>query len=348
MYALTDDLPELRTKHPFVMYDMLKDIPAGIRATINIAESQDLPLDKPPYYFTGNGTAFHSAIAGAQSISNHDDRIKFVQAYELEKFWKPSGTIIAYSHTGKTKSTVDAVRRHRGLNMTIGVSHFPHSPLLENTLHQVVIGNSPDASLCNTKAFFDNAFHAMYLASRIMSRNVDMRAISGAIISAGDGMDQSARSLADKLRDIGSIYVLGAGPDIVFARETAQKLREATHLRSEGIELEEFNHGCTAVMDEGTLLIIANNRTVNGRVSDIVRASREVGSRTLVLNGDGDYSFNFETFNDGITDTLLNVLAIYYFAYHLAVKIGVNPDLLRFEDSRYRRYDDVIFPPGAH
>ncbi len=345
---VTDDLPERRKGHPYVMYDMLKDTPDGIRTTIELTEKQNFHLDREPFYFTGNGTAFHSAVTGAQILSDHDDRIKFVQAFELEKFWNPSGTIIAYSHTGKTKSTVDAVRKHSASNHVIGVSHYSDSPLLKNSDFPMVIGNSPDQSLCNTKAFFDNAFNAMIIASRITGKKIDVDGIADMLIQENDRIDGIAKFLAPKIVGASNIYVLGAGYDLVFARETAQKLREATHLRAEGIELEEFNHGCTAVMDENTLLIIASNDTVSERVGDIVRASREVGSKTLVLNGEGDYSMNYRKHENLAVNPLFNTLAVYYLGYYIAVEMGINPDLLRFEDRKYLNYDSVVFPPGAH
>lgn len=345
---MTDDLPEKRTGHPYVMYDMLKDVPAGIKATIEQTRNAEVILEKGPFYFTGNGTAFHSAIAGAQIASSNDERIRFIQAYELERFWNPSGTIIAYSHTGKTKSTVDALRKHAKQNYTIGVSHYSGSPLMKYADKDITIGNSPDLSLCNTKAFFDNAFNAAILTSEITGIQAEVDEIADMISSAGNSLDSQAKSITDELNDIDSIFVLGAGPDYVFARESAQKLREATHLKAEGIELEEFNHGCTAVMDDKTLLVIACNDVVKERVSDIVRASREVKSKTVVLNGEGDITFAFDTPDDIRAKTLLNVLAAYFLGYHLAVGKGVNPDFLRFEDERYLKYDSIVFPPGAH
>ncbi len=345
---LTDDLPEKRKNHPFVMYDMLKDIPNGIKATIN--KTSDIKIDpaKKPFYFTGNGTAYHAAIAGAQLHDRKDGIMRFVQAYELENFYKPEGTIIAFSHTGKTKSTVDAVKKHRSRTYTIGISHYDHSPLFQVSDLPVLIGNSPDLSLCNTKAFFDNAFSAMIFAAKIYGEESGAESLAQRLVSQVPGIERQVKSIASVLDGIKSIFVLGAGPDMVFARESAQKIREATHVKAEGIELEEFNHGCTAVMDQDTLLIIANNAIVNERVQDIVKASREVNSRTLVINGNGDYTIEYERTGSIASDTLINVLSAYYMAYYLALRYHVNPDLLRFEDPRYLRYDSVVFPPGAH
>ncbi len=346
---MTDELPEIRKGHPYVMYDMLRDIPNGIAKTIEATREIEFDFGNRKVIFTGNGTAFHSAIAGAQIFGGNNDAIRFIQAYELENFWNPSGqTIVAYSHTGKTKSTVDAVRKHSENNETVGVSHYSDSPLLIASGTPVVIGNSPDASLCNTKAFFDNAFNAMILSASIMGTDADFNGISDHLNSNAADIEKQARSTAAELHDYNNIYFLGAGPDYVFARESAQKTREATHLRAEGIELEEFNHGCTAVMDSKTLLVIACNDVVKSRAGEIVRASREVDSTTVAINGSGDFSIEFDEHEIPAVNTLSSILAAYYLDYYLALELGVNPDMLRFEDERYLKYDSIVFPPGSH
>lgn len=348
LILLTDDLPERRKKHPYVMYDMLNEIPKGIKKTIEVSEEFEIAQKKGNFYFTGNGTSFHSTIAGAQVCWNNEERIKFVQSYELENFWNPTGTIIAYSHTGKTRSTVDAVKKHTEGNHTIGVSHYGNSPLLQTTKESLVIGDSPDRSLCNTKAFFDNAFNSMIFTSKILNRSVEWNHIADFLVSSMPIMERQAKEIASEIHDVNNVYFLGAGPDLVFAREGAQKMREATHLRAEGIELEEFNHGCTAVIDQNTLIIAASNSVVEKRVSEIVRASAEVGTRTLVLNGSGYFAMFYDTPDEINIKPIFNILASYYLSYYMALALKVNPDLLRFEDRKYLKYDSIVFPPGAH
>lgn len=345
---MTDDLPEVRKGHPFVMYDMLKDTENGLKATARIANELDIDFPRKPVFFTGNGTAYHAALLGSGITGQCGGKINVVQAFELERFWNPEGSIVAFSHTGKTKSTVDAILKHHDNNFTVGVSHYDNTPLARACERSIVIGNSPDLSLCNTKAFFDNALFASMLSSRISGEPFDEKSAIDHIGAIPNQIEKTVIKMAGDLKYIRKIYVLGAGPDFVFARETAQKIREATHIFTEGTELEEFNHGCTAVMDSETLLIMADNQHVDDRVRDIVRGSQFVGTKTIVLNGDGDFSIHFRTTDDVRVNVMINVLVVYYLAYYLAVTMNVNPDLLRFDEINYRKYDDIIFPPGTH
>jgi len=174
LIVMTDDLPEVRNGHPYVMYDMLKSSPNGIRKTIDIMERLDYSFLGKNLFVTGNGTAYHAAAIGSGILTEHGRTWYPVQAFELEKYWKPTDLVVAYSHTGKTKSTVDALKYAKKSARTVGVTHFRDSPLYVEADIPVVIGDSPDMSLCNTKAFFDNAFAAMEVAIHFGSINFDI------------------------------------------------------------------------------------------------------------------------------------------------------------------------------
>lgn len=345
---MTDDLPEVRKSHPFVMYEMMKDTPNGIKSTLERVKNFDPSLLAGPIYFTGNGTAYHSAVIGAQILHSSDKPWHIIQAYELEKYGKPAGTVIGVSHTGKTKSTVDAMRKASITAATLGITHYDRSPLTEVSRYSLVIGNSPDLSLCNTKTFFDNVFAVMHLSSLYGEIPVDLEKLAHEVNDAIANLDSVVEGIARELKDVNDIFVLGAGPNFTAARESAQKIKEATHIHAEGIELEEFNHGCTAVIDDKSLVIIIETPTVRERSQDIVRACRTVGTRTVVINGQGDYSITTPDAGNEYLSPVINIVPLYYLAYYLAVAKGINPDYLRFEEEAYLKYDQVVFPPGAH
>ncbi|MEM0158458.1 MAG: SIS domain-containing protein [Thermoplasmataceae archaeon] len=345
---MTDELPEIRHSHPYVMYDMIKDIPKGIDGTLKKMEPFEGKNFPEPLIFTGNGTAYHSAVLGAQFLSRSGVKWDHVQAYELMHYREPQGSIMAFSHTGKTKSTVDVVRYYRKKLQTVGITHYPESPLAQEAHVAFVIGNGPDASLCNTKAFFDNVFASLFISNRIGNLGLDLKAYRNAISREIAGKEERVRAIVKDLSGTRDIFVLGAGPNYIAAREAAQKMKESTHLHAEGIELEEFNHGCTAVIDENTTVFIISGERDEERTSDIVRACREVGTRTVVLNSEGDYAIDVDFIGDNLFLPIISMVDLYYFAYFMAVERGINPDYLRFEDKRYLNFDSIVFPPGTH
>lgn len=345
---MTDDLPEVRKNHPYLMYEMLKKTPAGIRRTLEIMKGVDYSFLTDTLYFTGNGTAYHSSTLGAQILWESRKDWKSIQAYELEHYQHVKGTLVSFSHTGKTKSTVDAVNSVGSDVKTVGVSHYPDTPIIKASSYGIVIGDSPDMSLCNTKAFFDNAFAALEISKVFGEIELDTDAFADLIEKEIEEQETRVSAAVEALPAPKDIFVLGAGPSYISAREAAQKLKESTHLHAEGIELEEFNHGCTSVIDDRSLVIIINSPEVNKRTSDIVRACTTVGTKTLVINGTGDQSVKVRVPENQYLYPIAAMVALYYVAYFLALKTGINPDYLRFEDKRYLDYDNIVFPPGAH
>lgn len=345
---MTDDLPEIRKGHPYLMYEMLKNTPAGIRKTIEIMKGVDYAFLTDTLCFTGNGTAYHSSTLGAQILWDSRKDWKSIQAYELEHYHHVRGTLIGFSHTGKTKSTIDAVNSVGSDVKTVGISHYPGTPIIKASGYGIVIGDSPDMSLCNTKAFFDNAFAALEIAKAFGEIAVDTGAFASLIEEEIRKQDTPVSKAIEMLPTPRDIFVLGAGPSYIAAREAAQKIKESTHLHAEGIELEEFNHGCTSVIDDRTLVIIINSPEVNKRTTEIVRACKTVGTKTLVINGTGDQSIDVQLPENQYLYPIAAMVSLYYVAYYLALKTGINPDYLRFEDKRYLDYDNIVFPPGAH
>ena len=344
---MTDDLPEHRDRPPYVMYDMIKEIPKGIRATMSVLQKTDLNFLSDELYFTGNGTAFHSATVGAQVLYGTDKKWKSIQAYEMEHFYPPRGTLIAFSHTGKTKSTVDALKKYRDQVRTVAITHFGKTPLTKAAENSVII-NSPDLSLCNTKAFFDNAFASLEIASAFGEIEYDWKELYSIVERQVNSSEREIEEISKNLGDVKDVFVLGSGPNLIAARETAQKLKEATHLHAEGIELEEFNHGCTSVIDKNSLVIIIDSEVDQKRASEIVKACEYTDTQTLVVNGEGSYSLEVDEVPMAAYFPFAYMVKMYYLAYYMALYRGINPDYLRFEDKRYRDFDNVVFPPGAH
>ena len=346
---MTDTVPEKRVKHPYFMYDMMMETPVSLDITRKTMENIDYSfLFNNPLLFTGNGTAYHAAQIGSGFLYKTDLKYSFVQSFELLNYYMPvHGTVVGISNSGKTKSTIDSLVYQKKFAYIVGVTHYHGTPM-ESISDKGIIIDSDDKSLCNTKSFFDNAVAAMYIGVHYSHLPVDINTVINSVNELIVSMDSSIKKIAHELYHVNRIFVLGAGPEEPVAREAAQKIKEATHIHAEGIELEEFIHGCTSLIDEKSLVIIINSRTVEGRSMDIVRACRVVGTKTFTLNGDGDYSIDVTDLGDEYLNALLNIVPLYYLAYYIAVENNVNPDLLRFDEESYRKFDDIVFPPGAH
>ncbi|MEM0139210.1 MAG: SIS domain-containing protein [Ferroplasma sp.] len=346
---MTDTIPETRNKHPYFMYDMLRETGPSIDLTMKTMESIDYSfLNNDPLLFTGNGTAYHAAQIGAGFLAKTNLEYRIIQSYELLNYQRPtSGTVIGISNSGKTKSTIDSLVYQKKYAYITGITHYKDTPM-EKISDKCIIINSDDKSLCNTKSFFDNTLASMYIAREYSGFDPGIKIIVPLIKKVLNSTDSTARNIAHELAYVNRIFVLGAGPEEAVAREAAQKIKEASHIHAEGIELEEFIHGCTSLIDEKSLLIIINSKTVENRSNDLVRACRIVGTKTLTINGGGDFNIEIPNDMDEYLGAVLNVIPLYYFAYYIALEKNVNPDLLRFNEKKYLEFDSIVFPPGAH
>lgn len=342
---MTDELPEVRNGHPYLMYEMLKETPKALKTTMENTESIEFKLKRKGITVTGNGTSYHAGVLGFQFAGNNNGTWNSYMGYELANYYSPLPNIVALSHTGKTYSTMEAIRNHPEANV-IGITHDPNSPLAKESNIPVII-KEKDKSLCNTKAFFDNVLASAIIAKKIVDEDYDFNEFIRIMDNTLHDADLETKSIVDELENIGNIFVLGAGYNFIAARETAQKLKEATHIHSEGIELEEYNHGCTSVTDENTLLIIISGHNDRDRTSQIVSGIRHVNAKSVTINGTGDFEINFDTRNN-FEFPIQAIAYAYFLSYHLAVKIGINPDILRFDDKRYYEFDMSVFPPGHH
>ncbi len=346
---MTDTVPGKRTGHPYYMYDMIRETPESLDITKKVMENIDYSfLSGDSLLFTGNGTAYHAAQIGSGFLYKTNAKYAFVQSFELLNYYVPvHGTVVGISNSGKTKSTIDSLVFQRKFAYIVGITHYHNTPMDRISDKSIVI-DADDKSLCNTKSFFDNAIAAMYIGSNYVNLDIDINKIIASLKSLVLSMDGKMKKIAHDISYVNRIFVLGAGPEEPVAREAAQKIKEATHIHAEGIELEEFIHGCTSLIDEKSLVIIINSNTVSSRTHDIVEACRVVGTKTVTINGDGDYSIDVTDIGDEYLNAILNVVPLYYLAYYMAVEQNVNPDLLRFDEERYRKFDDIVFPPGAH
>ena len=368
-----------RTRPPFHTIDMIREIPATFRETLRrlagpAAEAAALLADRPSLFFTGCGTASYAArLAEGFAVSPIERlRSREVDAFELSGYGprvdRTSG-VIGISHSGITKTTVDALRgaRARGAR-TVGVTHFPGRPIADVSDALLVAGNGPDLSRCHTKCYVAGALAAAQTAlewrvaaggepraglERLREKIAALPPLQEKVLSA---TDRAAEELAAAMLPRRSVGFFGAGPNLATALEAALKVRESSFLPAQGMELEDFLHGSWQPLDRESLaFVVATNGFARARALDLLKAARTVGAYTVAVADDGDREVERladTVFGvppvDEILSPFLNILPLYLYAYHASVQRGHNPDLLRYLEPAYWQARQFIFPPGTH
>jgi glutamine---fructose-6-phosphate transaminase (isomerizing) len=346
---------------------MIKDIPRGFKSTLDaLSDFRAKPSAPDLLVFTGNGTAYYSAVMGSQvlSLSNRDWRA--IQAFELVNYQsdprKKSPVAIGVSHSGITKSTVDALSRERSWGAkTIGVTHFPDRPISQVSDITLVIGDGPDKSRCHTKAYTNSAAavfglslaFAEPLTRELQSVKKEFETnLAGELELTISRTEEVAKKAASELRGVSKIFFAGAGPNFVTAKEAALKNKEASYLAAEGMELEEILHGPAMSFDRQTLVVVlAPSGPSVERARDLFAASKKIGATTMVVSDSSNFSADYEFLINQTHEYLspfLSIIPLYLFSYFLAVERGTNPDYIHYLDQRYWDARTIIFPPGTH
>ncbi len=369
-----------RTAHPFHTYDMIHEIPATIRETLRRTEGLAVQegarlADRPFLVFTGCGTAFYAAAVAqrfAGATSSERIRSAAVTAFELARYGPRidrSAAVVGVSHSGITKTTVDALRESRARGgRTVGVTHFPDRPIGSVADTVLLAGNGPDLSRCHTKCFVGGALAAAQLAlewrvsagheprSRIEPIRESFASLPPITERLLKDLEHRCDELAEEHLSRGAVGVFGGGPNLATAFEAALKIRETSFLPVLGMETEDFLHGSWQSLDKGSLVfVLATQGSSRDRAFDLVRAAHRVGAHVVAVASEGDREMREaadETLEvprmEELISPFVNIIPLYLFAYYSSVRRGANPDLLRYLDPTFWDARQIVFPPGTH
>jgi glutamine---fructose-6-phosphate transaminase (isomerizing) len=345
---------------------MIREIPTAMRTTSKVIQESKLDLGSPAHIvFTGSGTGFYSAKMGSQvlnfsSLNWIAEHAFELTNYELDKM--RGGLVIGVSHSGITKSTTDALTKAKSQGAhVLGLTHFQDRPISKVADRTFVIGNGPDKSRCHTKTYVSSAAAVLELSLQlaqplkgkleIIKKQFDLELIPK-IESVISSSDQPAKKIAKEFAEMTRIFFVGAGPNVVTAKEAALKIKESSYLAAEAMELEEILHGPWVSFDEKTLVVvIAPSGPSQERTNDLVAATRRVGAKSVVVSDssslDADHTLLVPSIYEYLSPFIC-IIPLYFFAYWVAVEKGTNPDLLRYLDPNYWAGRSIIFPPGTH
>jgi glutamine---fructose-6-phosphate transaminase (isomerizing) len=243
--------------------------------------------------FTGCGTSFHAAQTGGDAV----------QALELVlQPERGADLLVAISHEGTTRMTLEAVRAWRGKTWLI--TGAEKSPLAAEAEHVLVVTPEIEQSWCHT------ASYTAAVAAIAALRGEDIAWLPDAVAAALQ-------------QDVGEpptsrVLVVGAGAAWPTAQEGVLKLREGAHLPAEAHHTEQLLNGHLAAIDETVRAYVLDGR----RSADAVRALEVLGCQTTLV------------------PTVHPVVDIVFFqllTLAAAEARGVDPDPIRTDDERWKR-----------
>jgi glutamine---fructose-6-phosphate transaminase (isomerizing) len=248
--------------------------------------------------FTGCGTSFHAAQTGGESV----------QALELVlRPERDADVLVAISHEGGTPLTLEAVRAWRGECWLI--TGAPESALAEEVDEVVVATPAIEESWCHT------ASYTCAVAALAALRGDDVAWLPDAVAAE---LERPAEA-----SDHERFLVAGAGRDWPTAQEAVLKLREGAFLAAEAHHTEQLLHGHLAAIDESVrCFVLEGEGRAAERARDAVAALRELGCDVELVP---------------TRHPVVDIVRFHLLTLALAERRGVNPDLIRTDDERWKR-----------
>lgn len=325
------------------MYKMIKRQPEAVNYTIQncIGQASDVArlLKNKRVFITGCGSSFHAALYGEYVLRENGFDAFSVHAMDM-LYYTPNlknSIAIVVSHSWKTQTTLKALHllRKRGVPC-IGITANEDAKESKTSIRT---SNEFDESDCVTMGYTTKLV-ALALIAR--TNDKELHKVSTLVADALNTETQ-IRDLVDTYSSKKRFFVIGAGPDTATAYEMALKMKEGNFTDAEGMQLEQMLHGSISGIDADDIVFLVAPKISKSheRAIDMAKALNEIGASVIAVTDNNDigrickHVIKTPSCSEHI-NPIVSIVPLQLFAYHLAVKNGINPDLTREDDTRYR------------
>jgi glucosamine--fructose-6-phosphate aminotransferase (isomerizing) len=330
------------------MYKMIKEQPEAIQYTMDncaeMARRAAEVIGNKRVYLTGCGSSFHAAMYGEFVLRSFGFDAIAVHALDMIHYTPmlKNSTAIVISHSWRTRTTLQALDVLNGSKVPcIGITANEQAENKVDIMMRASEGY--DESDCVTMGY-TTELAALALIAECNGERKHMQNIPRLVTEALD-REHGIKELAYEFHKCRRFFALGAGPNVSTAYEMALKMKEGNFTDAEAMQVEQMLHGSISGVDEGdtVFLIAPKDSKVRQRMYEAAQALNAIGAVTVAVT-DGADEIEREcrhSFNIGYCPEYLNPIAsivpLHLFAYYIAEKNGVDPDLTREDDPRYRK-----------
>jgi glutamine---fructose-6-phosphate transaminase (isomerizing) len=250
--------------------------------------------------YTGCGTSFHAAMNGGSAVQ------------ALEALLRPpdADLLVLVSHEGETPMTLEAARAFDGPKWL--VSGKEDGPIAELCDEVIVATPELESSWCHT------ASYTCAVAALAALRGEDISSLPDAVANAL----RSPPPVSGHERWL----VAGAGRDRPTALEAVLKLREGVFVAAEAHHTEQLLHGHLAAVDETVrCFVLEGEGRAAERAADAVAALEVLGCDVTLVP---------------TRHPVVDIVPFQRLTLDLAEQRGVDPDLIRWDDPRWKAARD--------
>lgn len=308
---------------------------------ISLQKAVDLISSSKNIFITGSGTSYHSALLAKYLFYKFAKiRTEIIMSSEFEYMSAPideNSVLIAISQSGETADVLNSVKIAKEYKAKIlSIVNISTSSLSRLSDHYVSINCGPEMGVAATKSFtaqlatlysiIDNL--CLNKKSLDMSTNMFGNALNEILID-----DSYLEKIADDIKSVQDIYILGKSFHYPIALEGSLKIKELAYVHAEGVAAGEIKHGPLAMIELNTIVIVLNPE--DETYDDTLHSIHEMKSRGAKIIGISnksndiyDYFIKLPFVNENLYP-IIEIIPIQILAYYLALKKNANPDYPR-------------------
>ncbi|MBD3328047.1 glutamine--fructose-6-phosphate transaminase (isomerizing) [Candidatus Peregrinibacteria bacterium] len=293
-------------------------------------------------YLVGCGTAGKVCHAASYIFSEiaqkHINVVVGSEFPSYKYFLKERSLVIAVSQSGETADTLEAIEvaKEKGAKV-LSIINVPGSTMDRMSDYSIQIKSGPEKAVASTKATTSQLAILTLLAYTCAGQlNEGKRLLIETAGKINDMLnpryEDHIRALAEKIKDVESMYVIGKSVNYPMALESAIKLQEVSYIHAEGFAGGELKHGPIALISDNTpvIALVANDETK----TDIISNAQEIKSRGGYIIGVSPenskvFDYWIKVPDVGPTSGIVNIIPVQLLSYHLALLRKNNPDMPR-------------------
>ena len=246
--------------------------------------------------------------------------------------------VVALSQSGHTPDVLAYVQqaRQRGA-LTVAVTNEPDSELAALADEVLLLAAGPERAVAATKTYTNQlavlALLAAHAAGRGRELTSQLRVVADRLAETIASLEPVMPSVAVPLAFVGRMFVIGRGPELATARETALKLTETCRVAAEPMTATDLAHGPVAALDSlfPVWAIASHDASLPAVVKAAERAQR-AGATLIACGSAADalpgarYRLPTPEPPALLLSPLLSVAPGQLFAFALAQAKGLDPD----------------------
>jgi len=235
------------------------------------------------------------------------------------------GLCLTISQSGKSPDIVALQHAARQAGaLTVALVNAEDSPAARSADICLPLHAGPELSVAATKSFIVSLAAGAAIVAQWLGRTD----LVDAVKALPERLDAATRltwpAFVERTRDADSLYVLGRGPSLSIAAETALKLKETCAIHAEAYSIAEVMHGPLELLGDG-FPVVAFSPDDQSRASsrEAIERIRRTGADALVVEQGG---LPFAATGHPLLDPIAMIQTAYLAIERVAQARGRDPD----------------------